>query len=257
MLNQRSTIIVCVLIGIAALQWSERALAGEFFQSSNTSVSTLTGWGYELTGDHLSAFTLENSNRWNGGDFYGFVDFRLQHDHPNNRNSWYGEFSPRFSLGKLAGLKFGDKLLKDVLIATSWERGEGGNESYLVGVGTSLNVSGFSFLKANLYARKDQSMGAGFDDMQLTFAWRYPFDIGKYRFVNNGIADIVFGWGPRARNFHIVPQILLDAGANVGKPGKYYLGLEIDYWAHQFGVRNSVHLDTQQVGVSLIFRAHL
>ncbi len=233
------------------------AHAEGFFQFSDTSVSALTGWGFELPGDHMSAITLENVNSWIGGDFYGFVDFRTQHDHPTNGHTWYGELSPRFSLAKIGGLEFGDGIVKDVLIATTWERGEGGNESYLVGAGVSLDLPGFSFFKANIYARKDHSQGADFDDVQFTFAWAYPFDMGKHKFVINGISDYVFGNGPRERNWHIVPQLRWDAGAPHGKPRKYYLGLEFDYWDNQFGVKNSVQLDTSQFSVSLLFRMHL
>ncbi len=250
-------IVVQALVSISALQLNTAVFASDFFQFTDTSASILTGVGYELNGNHLSAFTLENANSWIGGDFYGFVDVRKQHDHPTNRNSWYGELSPRFSLVKISGLELSEGVVKDLLIASTWERGEDGNESYLLGAGLSLDIPGFRFFKASVYARKDKSKGAGFDDMQLTFAWRYPFEIGKYRLVNNGISDFVFGWGPRARNLHVVPQLLIDAGHLYGKPGKYYLGLEIDYWKNQFGVPNSADLDTNQLGVSLMFRVHL
>ncbi len=242
---------------LAVLQLSTAARAKDFFQFSDTSVSVLTGWGYELPGDHLSAFTLENSNGWIGGDFYGFVDVRKQHDHPVNTNTWYGELSPRFSLVKMADLALRGGFVKDLLIATTWERGEDGNESYLIGAGVSVDIPSFRFFKANLYARKDKSRGAGFDDMQFTFAWRYPFQLGNYQLVTGGTSDFVFGWGPRERNLHIVPQLLLDVGEMHGKPGKYYLGLEFDYWINQFGVPNSPALDTNQLGGSLIFRVHL
>ena len=245
------------LVCAFALQFGTPVLAEDFFKFSDTSVSLLTGWGYELTGNHLSALTFENSNSWIGGDFYGFVDLRKQHDHPSNTNSWYGEISPRFSLVKMAGLTLDTGLVQDLLIATTWERGENGNESILIGAGVSMDIPGFRFFKANLYARNDKSRGAGFDDMQFTFAWRYPFKIGKYQLVNNIISDYVFGWGPRERNLHVVPQLLLDAGDLSGKPGEYYLGLEFDYWNNQFGVPNSPVLDTNQFGVSLILRVHL
>ena len=254
---RRFRIMICSLLSFVVLSLPSASFAKEFFQFSDSSVSALTGWGYQLPGGHLSAFTLENANSWRGGDFYGFVDLRHQHDHPNNQNSWYGELSPRFSLTKIAGLDLGKGLVKDVLIATTWERGEGGNESFLIGAGVSLDVTGFKFLKANLYARKDKSQGAGFDDMQFTFAWRYPFNIGKYRLLSNGISDYVFGWGPRQQNLHLVPQILLDVGNLNGQSGNYFIGLEIDYWQNQFGIKNSPQLDSNQLGVSLIFRAHL
>ena len=242
---------------IAMLCLSACCRAEDFFGFSDTSVSLLTGWGYALPGDHLSALTLENSNDWLGGDFYGFLDATLQHDHPAHRHRWYFEASPRFSLAKLAGLDFGDGMLRDVLVATTWERGENGNESWLLGAGVTLALPGFSFFKANLYARNDRSLGAGFDDLQITVNWSFPFKISRYKFLTNGFSDYVFGYGPRARNFHFSPQIRVDVGDLRGRPGKYYLGLEFDYWDNQYGIADSPALDTSQLGVSLMFRAHL
>jgi nucleoside-specific outer membrane channel protein Tsx len=160
MSTRRSTIVACVVICLCAIHSPVPAAANELFQFSDTSVSALTGWGYQLPGNRLSVITLENANSWIGGDFFGFVDIRYQHDHPFNRRSWYGEASPRFSLAKLAGMDFGNGILKDVLIATTWERGEDGNESFLIGGGVSLDLPDFRFFKANLYARKDKSLGA-------------------------------------------------------------------------------------------------
>lgn len=254
---RRTRIFVWLLIFSIALQVHADAQAQDFFSFSDTSISALTGWGYELPGNHLSTFTLENANSWIGGDFYGFVDLRYQPDNPGNKRSWYGEFSPRFSLAKMAHIDFGDHLVKDVLIATTWERGKGGNKSFLVGAGVTLDIPGFRFFTANLYVRSDKSQGAEFDDMQFTFAWDYPFTIGKYRFVSNGFSDYIFGWGPRARNFHLSQQLNFDVGARSGKPGKYFLGLEFDYWNNQFGIKNSPELDTRQRGISILFRVHL
>jgi len=233
------------------------ARADDFFRFNDNSVSLLSGWGFELTGNHVSVLTLENVNTWRYGDFYGFLDFRKQHDHPSNTHSWYGELSPRFSLSDIAGLAFGDGLVKDVLVATTWERGEGGNESFLVGAGVTLDVSGFTFLKANLYARMDKSRGSGWDDTQITINWKYPFTIGNHRFHTVGYTDFVFGWGPGERNLHINPQINWDAGERMGAPNRYFLGLELDYWSNQFGVRNSGRVDTHQMAISLMLKMHL
>ena len=253
----RTNLYKFVFASTALLPFYSPVASADFFQFSDTSASVLTGWGFELPGDHMSAFTLENANSWVGGDFYGFLDYRSQHDHPSNPNTWYGEVSPRFSLVKMGALEARDGWVKDLLIATTWERGEGGNESFLVGAGVSLDIPGFSFFKANLYRRKDKSRGAGFDDTQFTFAFAYPFKLGKQAFVVNGISDYVFGHGPRERNWHFVPQLRWDAGAEHGKPRKYYLGLEFDYWDNQFGVKNSAALDTSQFSASFIFRVHL
>ena len=234
-----STAVISSLLWLAAILLSGSTQAGEFVQYSDTIFSLHSGRGYQLPGDQVNLAKLENSSRWIGGDFYGWVDFSDLPDHPNNQHTWYGELSPRFSLSKIAGMDFDGGLVKDVLIATTWERGEGGNESFLAGAGVSLDVPGFSFFKTNLYARKDISRGAGFDDMQLTFAWKYPFSIGESQWFTSIIGDYVFGWGPRARNFHVIPQVNMDIGKRSGIPNRFFLGLKLDYWSNQFGVKNT------------------
>lgn len=221
------------------------------------SVTLLHGTNFEVPGDDVSALTFEHASRWNWGDVFAFVDLQDFHDNAFRDTGWYGEFSPRISLSKTAGLTFaGDGFVKDVLLAATWERGKGGVEALLFGGAVDLNMPGFKFFKLHAYARKDTGLGAGFDDMQWTLAWSRPFKVGGQAFVVDGFIDYVVGWGPQETSIHIVPQIKWDVGANWGKAGKIWFGTEIDIWKNQFGIKDSPAFDTNQFAVNAILKVH-
>ncbi|WP_286830543.1 MULTISPECIES: outer membrane protein OmpK [Kordiimonas] len=223
----------------------------------DNSITALTGTGFEVPGNNISTLTFEHVSAWNWGDVFGFFDYLDYHDNAFTGSSWYGEISPRLSLGKVAGLKFSeDGLIRDVLIATTWERGKDGVEGLLIGGAVDLNLPGFTFFNVHAYARKDTGLGAGFDDMQWTIAWSRPFKVGEQAFVIDGFMDYVVGWGPQETALHLVPQIKWDLGATWGEPGKIWLGTEIDIWKNQFGIKDTAAFDTDQVAINAILKIH-
>ena len=225
---------------------------------SDSSLSLLTGAGFEVTGNKMSTLTAEHASGWAFGDLFMFVEAIDFHDNPYDSATWYGEFSPRFSLNKMGLIDLGDAgFVKDLSIATNFERGEGGYKAMLIGAGTSLNVPGFKFVDMNIYARKDTSQGAGFDDVQLTLVWAKEIKVGEQAFVFDGFVDYVVGWGPQASNLHIVPQIKWDMGKALGwSAGKLYFGTEIDIWFNKFGIGHSDTLKTNQIGFNALIKAH-
>src|SRR5690606_7095982 len=69
--------------------------------------------------------TFEHASGWSWGDMFLFVDHKWFNGHSGkDGRTYYGEFSPRLSLGKVTGkdLSFGP--IKDVLISATYERGE-------------------------------------------------------------------------------------------------------------------------------------
>jgi len=231
---------------------------GNLLLWTDQSATLLHGYGFALPGDSVTTLTIEHASGWTFGDLFAFTDLQALHDNPAQDTTWYYEVSPRISLGKVAGLSFGDgAFVKDVLIASTFERGEGGIEALLLGIGTDLDVPGFNFVKLNAYARKDTGLGAGFEDMHWTLSWSRSFDVGSQSFVVDGFIDYVVGWGPQAGNVHIVPQIKWDIGKNFGaRPGQVLFGTEIDYWENQFGVQSGPGLDSDQFAVNAILKVH-
>lgn len=246
-------------VSIALCAFSTTAsMANDVLLFSDNSLSVLQGGNFKVTGDKAAAYTFEHASGWSFGNLFMFFDYLDYYDNPNQGSSWYGEISPNLSLVKTGLLSISeDSLFGDFSIAGNYERGRGGTEALLLGLGTSLKLEGFSFFNINLYARKDTSLGAGFEDLQATVSWRRPFTIGNQNFVIDGFSDYVFGWGPKNANWHFVPQIKWDLGKAINvRPGKLWLGTEVDLWTNKFGLKNSDAFKTNQLAASFILKVH-
>ena len=117
-----------------------------YFFWTDSSLSLLPyGDGYVVDPDEQSTLTFEHAHASKLGDLFMFVDFTKFHgDSAADDSTWYGEFGPRLSFGKLLGKDLSYTLfkrslfeIKDVLVATAYERGEDADvaEAVLLGVG--------------------------------------------------------------------------------------------------------------------------
>ena len=123
----------------------------------NNSLTYLYGKNFKVEPAIQQTITFEHASGWNWGDLFLFVDQKFFNGAENgagDTRSFYGEFSPRLSFGKLLGkdLSFGP--VKDVLLAATYEFGEDETEAYLLGPGFDLDVPGFNFFKLNFYYRQ-------------------------------------------------------------------------------------------------------
>ncbi|MCZ6719086.1 MAG: hypothetical protein O6944_08065 [Gammaproteobacteria bacterium] len=274
-----------VFLVAATLLWSTAsgaAAAGDkkLLLWMDNSITGLVGGGFEIDdGDQYTA-TFEHASGWSFGDLFMFVDYtRFKNKTGDDNTAWYGEISPRLSIGKilkkdLSFSIFGQNLViwKDTLLAVTYERGRDPDltESLLVGLGFDLDLKalgifgdkGFNYFQVNVYARNELNCCAGdkpdrgFKDLQITVSASYPFEVGKAKFLLDGFFDYVAGWGPQAENFHFVPQIKLDIGNFWGKPKALYVGVEIDYWTNKFGLKGAPGFETDQFAVSGIVKVH-
>ncbi len=246
----------------------------------DNSFSVLYGAGFEIDdGDQLDDVLFEHVSGWSFGDLYMFFEHtRFRNSTGDDDTSWYGEISPRLSLGKITGkdfsFSFSDQNIvvwKDMLLALTYERGRNSDltESLLLGLGFDMDLKVFGIVgdrfenfQINFFARNELNDGAGddpdrgFDDLQITVVAAYPLEIGQAKFLIDGFFDFVVGFGPQAQNFHFSPQIKLDIGNFWGKPGVLYAGVDIDYWTNKFGLQDSDALDTDQVAVSALVKFH-
>ena len=260
---------------------NESPAAGEdagFFFWTDSSFSLLPyGDGYAVDPDEQSTITFEHAHASKMGDLFMFVDFTKFHGNAADDTTWYGEFGPRFSFGKLFGKDFSYTLfkrslfeIKDVLLATQYERGEDPDvaEAVLLGIGLDLDVreagilgglAKFNYVQVNFYGRAELTEGtdSGISDMQITMVASYPFAIGKSQFLVDGYFDWVVGLGNEDWNFHLNPQVTMDLGAAWNKPRKLYVGLEFDFWWNKYQIPNSADFDTNQSAVSLLIKYHL
>jgi nucleoside-specific outer membrane channel protein Tsx len=209
-MSRRSLVLLLLAaaLGLRALPvFSQESPASDsFLLWSDNSVSALFyGWGFEVDPSEQSTMTLEHAHASRIGDLFMFVDFAKFHDVAGGADdtTWYGEFGPRFSFGKMLGKDLSHTFFKrslfefkDVLLAAQYERGEDPDvaEAVLLGVGVDLDVreagilgglARFNFLQLNFYARRELTAGAdsSFNDAQITMVGSYPFSIGKVPFL--------------------------------------------------------------------------
>ncbi|MGC3654936.1 outer membrane protein OmpK, partial [Pseudomonas aeruginosa] len=72
-------------------------------------------------------FTLELACGWTWGDLFFFFymyKYNGKEDASYGKNTYYGEITPRLSLGKLTGADLSFGPVNDVLLAGSYEFGE-------------------------------------------------------------------------------------------------------------------------------------
>lgn len=237
-----------------------------FFNWSDNSLTLLPyGWGFEVDPDEQSAITYEHVHDSRIGDLFMFVDAIKYHGAPRGADdsTWYGEISPRLSLGKTLGKDLSFSLFKDVLVAGTYERGEDADvaEAVLVGAGFDLDVgeSGFRYAQLNVYGRSELTEGTrdGFRDVQVTVVAGRPFTVGKAQFLVDGYFDWVLGLGSETWSYHLNPQVSVDLGNTWGKPGKLFAGVELDFWWNKYQIPHSPAFDTNQSAVSLMVKYHL
>jgi nucleoside-specific outer membrane channel protein Tsx len=245
----------------------------------DNSISILPyGWNYKVDPSEQTTFTFEHVHESAIGDFFGFIDvtsFQGKNG-SGDQTTWYGEVSPRLSLGKLLNKDLSFTLfrrslfeVKDVLLAAQYERGADADvaQAVLVGIGFNLDVrkagllgplGKFKYIQLNLYARSELTETApnGFRDMQITMVAAYPITIGRAKFLIDGYFDWVLGIGSEEWSYHLNPQIKLDLGNFFGTPDKIYAGVELDFWWNKYQIRSSDAFDTNQRAVSLLFKYH-
>jgi len=146
------------------------------------SVTGLYGENYEVVDEKQATLTVEYAAKVKYADVFFFIDRMRGSD---DIKSSYFEFSPRLSLGEVSGQKLAFGPVKDVLVATTWEGGEG-FDNFLYGVGFDLAIPKFNYASVNLYRVNNENME---DDYQLTLTYGVPFKLGTEEFLVDGFLD--------------------------------------------------------------------
>lgn len=229
-----------MLISLGLLAMTGGAANAADWSSSN--VQILQGNDFQLGTKNRTILTYENSLGWKYGDSFIFVDVT---EPTTEGTAYYSEWSPRLSLSKITGKKLSYGIVKDVMIATTLEMGNG-TRGKLVGVGLPLKLPNFAFANLNIYARQSErdfadtqtNMGG-----QVTATWKRPFAVGSTKWSFEGFVD--YAWGekggtnPKENSIVAAPRLLLDVGSVTGsKPGVLEVGIEQQIWRNKFGVKN-------------------
>ena len=257
---------------MAGMTLAGQTLADSPLLWQNNSLSYLYGKNFAVdAGEIQQTITLEHASGWTWGDLFLFVDNKWYNGLSGGAgHTYYGEFQPRLSLGKLSGRELSIGLLKDVLIAAQYERGESNdagvpNQAYLLGPGFDLAVPGFDRFALNIYYRKpDGARGKASGQWQVTPVWAMTFPVGKSDLLFDGYIDwAVNDVGTKgtsnyvASNLQINPQLKYDLGKAMGwAPGKLYVGVEYLYWSNKYGIDDSSAFNTDNSTTSFLVKAH-
>lgn len=245
---------VCQWLPLIYLLCTSPAEAGQWTRSTN--VQLLTGSGYELGSDDRDILTFEQVNTFNKGDIFVFFDASLER--PSNETTAYGEATLRLLLPNQEQITDKVHFLKSLYAATSFELGEE-NHSYLLGVGSSLDVPGFRYLNINLFLRKsyrDSVARASDVGGQVNLNWQFPFAVRSWHFTFEGHVDLAFsesgGDRPKHDNLNAAPRLLVDAGRLFGVNDSLFVGVEYQVWRHKFGIQG-VHENVVQAMAKWVF----
>lgn len=241
----RNTLLIAALAG--ALPAAASAAAPQWQDNSLTAV---VGGHFRVDPEHRATLTFEHASGWGFGDLFLFVDATRFN---GEGGGYYGEISPRLSLGKLGGFQAGAGPVRDVLVATTLEFGQGDVETLLAGPALDLSLPGFDFFQLNLY-RRFPLHGQDGGTIQLTPVWAVTR--GAWRF--DGFID----WnldsdGAYARNWHVNPQLKYDLGRRFGLGERaLQVGVEYSYWKNKYGIKDSAAFRTDERALSLILQSH-
>ncbi|MCQ4324351.1 hypothetical protein CXK94_14660 [Stutzerimonas stutzeri] len=255
----------------AGLILSSEAMASPMFWQNN-SLTYLYGKNFAVDsaggkeGAIQQTITFEHASGWTWGDMFLFVDNKWYNGiSGSDGHTYYGEFSPRLSLGKISGADLSFGPVKDVLISATYERGEGRNRNYLLGPAVDLAIPGFDRFALNTYYREpDGITGKPGGQWQLTPTWAITIPVGKSDILFDGYIDwVVNDAGSKskgnylAKNFHFNPQVKYDLGKALDyTPGKLYVGIEYDYWTNKYGIEDSSAFNTDNNVTNFIVKAH-
>ena len=214
------------------------------------SLTGLYGENYALpangsNSNQQNTITAEYAAKLQYGDFFAFAD-RTNNDLDGNET--YFEVSPRLSLGAVSGKKLEIGPIKDVLIATTWEGGEGFN-NYLYGFGFDLAIPYFQYAQLNFYkADNDKNLN---DDYQVTFTYGVPFKLASEDFLVDGFMDWSTAEDDHASELNWTTQWKWNAGKHISPKTKLYLGVEYSVWNNKYGIK-----DLNQNDVSALVKYH-
>ncbi len=261
---KRTTTSLLLLGSLFAAQQSQ---AGDLLQWQDNSLTYLNGVDFTIDPPKQQTVTFEHASGWSFGDLFFFVDgIKYNTDATNGAgdgHTFYGEFSPRFSLGKMTGSDLSFGIVKDVLISTTYEFGEDDVESYLIGPAIDLAIPGFDYFQLNTYLRTTDGKRDGDNVWQITPVWSYTIPVGNSDLVVDGFMDwVVDNDDSYHANLHFNPQIKYDVAKAFGFGQKVYVGVEYDYWSDKYGIEDESFLGdeilggTDQSAISLLLKAH-
>ena len=254
-------------LSLAATLASGQALAADLLQWQDNSLTYLNGIDFKVDPPKQQTVTFEHASGWSFGDLFIFVDGIKYNTEATNGagdgHTFYGEISPRLSLGKISGADLSFGPVKDVLLAATYEFGEDDVDSYLLGPAVDLDIPGFDYFQLNTYLRTTDGRRDGDNVWQITPVWSYTIPVGDSDLVIDGFMDwVVDNDDSYHANLHFNPQIKYDLAKAMGWGKRFYVGVEYDYWSDKYGIDDDGFVGseilggTDQSAISLLAKAH-
>ena len=254
-------------LSLAATLASGQALAADLLQWQDNSLTYLNGIDFKVDPPKQQTVTFEHASGWSFGDLFIFVDGIKYNTEATNGagdgHTFFGEISPRLSLGKISGADLSFGPVKDVLLAATYEFGEDDVDSYLLGPAVDLNIPGFDYFQLNTYLRTTDGRRDGDNVWQITPVWSYTIPVGDSDLVIDGFMDwVVDNDDSYHANLHFNPQIKYDLAKAMGWGKRFYVGVEYDYWSDKYGIDDDGFVGseilggTDQSAISLLAKAH-
>lgn len=254
-------------LSLAATLASGQALAADLLQWQDNSLTYLNGIDFKVDPPKQQTVTFEHASGWSIGDLFIFVDGIKYNTEATNGagdgHTFYGEISPRLSLGKISGADLSFGPVKDVLLAATYEFGEDDVDSYLLGPAVDLDIPGFDYFQLNTYLRTTDGRRDGDNVWQITPVWSYTIPVGDSDLVIDGFMDwVVDNDDSYHANLHFNPQIKYDLAKAMGWGKRFYVGVEYDYWSDKYGIDDNGFVGseilggTDQSAISLLAKAH-
>ncbi|PTQ67400.1 outer membrane protein OmpK [Pseudomonas sp. GV071] len=272
-MNKVSTLLLASGLALAA---TTAQADGPLLWQDN-SATYLYGRDFKVNPAIQQTLSFEHASGWTFGDLFVFFDqinYNGTEDSNAGKNTYYGEFAPRLSFGKIFDQKLEFGPIKDVLLAGTYERGENRNQNYLLGPGFDLALPGFDYFQLNFYYRKPDGITKNpSGQWQVTPVWSYTIPVGNSDILIDGYMDWV--WNNKDAtssrpndlhaNLHFNPQIKYDLGKAMGWTGvkHVYVGVEYDYWKNKYAIDNDSFLGddilrgTTQSAINAIVKVHL
>ncbi len=213
------------------------------------SVSYLKGQNYRVGYPEQQVYTLEHVAGTSWGDSFMFLDHSRS---DNGARGNYGEWAPRFSLGKLSGNAMAFGVIKDVLIATQIEMSTL-QTNYLYGVGVDFAFPLFKHSQLNLYRRQNENVD---DSWQATFVWGLPFEMLGQEFLYDGFIDWASASSDQAAHMNFTSQLKWALHPLLGIKSRLYLGVEYAYWLNKYGIKDSPGFRTDESNLNLLVKWH-
>lgn len=222
-----------ITIIAASFLLTTNAMAADW---SQTNVQFLHGDSYKKPGDvsySATVVTFEHLSSWAYGSNFFFFD--ITSPDTENSTSYYGEFSPAFSFGKMGILNPPESFLKDVLLQLNFEIPQGpARRVNLVGLTLEWKDIGFDYFATQFLYR--DVLGVDGSTGQLTLVWLKRFGGESVPMEFSGFLDWAGKEDTVSDNVHVQASLLYDVSRKTAQKVPLKVGMEYKYWQNKYGI---------------------